>query len=182
MNNKKINLLPAELSVPADTMRIIKVFNKISVFSVILLIIVTLLVTFLFVFFSDQYKKVNASVETLTNEISLLQKSEQKLFFVKKRLGEIADVKSSVSVEKDIVHFKSLDSSVSSITDSKFADVEIKPGEISTALSLPDSDTFSAILELFSNLKDYQKVIMSSLGFSSGSGFSSSFVFANKYD
>ncbi|AKM83465.1 hypothetical protein A2422_01160 [Candidatus Woesebacteria bacterium RIFOXYC1_FULL_31_51] len=177
---RKINLIPTEMAVPAGSLKFVKVLNKLSILGVISLILLTISAITLFVFYSIELKKVNSSVASLKNEISSLEKSEQKLILVKDKLGKIAYVKSLDSAENEINRFKKINEIVSVSSDSAFTEVSIGSSKTEVSLISGNSTSLTSILESVANLKDYGKIILSSLGFNPTSGFLTSFIFNSK--
>lgn len=180
MLNKTINFIPTDMAVPVKSVKLAKTLNKLSIVGVILLILSVISAIVLFFFFSSDLKKTNASVATLKNEISSLEKSEQKLILVKDKLEKISYIKSLSSAENDINQFKSINEIVLSASNSAFTEISVGSSKTEISLSTPDSSSLSLILSSFTNLKDYAKITLSSLGFNSTSGFLSSLIFESK--
>lgn len=170
------------MAVPARSVSFAKGLNKLSFVGVILLSLLIIITISLFLFYSAEFKKVNAIVASLKDQVLLLEKSEQKLILIKDKLGKINYVKSLPSSENNINQFKKLNEIVSLSSDSAFTEIDI--GSVKTEVSLfsKDSTALSSVLSSFVEIKDYIKITLSSLGFSPLSGFSSSLIFESKQD
>ena len=168
------------MAVPARSVKLVRIINKVSILGVILLILSSVSAIILFLLFSNELKKVDNSVTSLKNEISSLEKSEQKLYLVKDKLGKIAYVKSLSSAEDDLIQFKDLNESLSFASDSGFTQVDIGSKKTEVSLLSSNSDALSEVLNTLANLTNYRKIILSSLGFNPSSGFISSFIFESK--
>lgn len=180
MLNKTINFIPTDMAIPVKSVKFAKLLNKLSIVGVLLLILSVISAIVLFIFFSSDLKKTNAAVIALKNEISSLEKSEQKLILVKDKLDKISFVKSLSSAENDINQFKSINDIVLSASNSSLTEISIGSSKTEISFSTPDSSSLALILGSFTNLKDYAKITLSSLGFNSQSGFLSSLIFESK--
>lgn len=177
---KTINFIPSEMAVPAKSVKLAKVLNKMSIVGVILLILTTVLAIFFFVLFSIELKKVDSSIIALKNEVSSLEKTEQKLILVKDKLGKISYVQSLDSAENEIIEFQKLNDIVNSASDSSLTEINIDLNKTEVSLTSANSDSLSSVLGLFSTIKDYGKIILTSLGLNQTSGFLSSLIFESK--
>ena len=167
---KKINLIPSDMAVPASAVKLAKLINKISVFAVIALIVTSLSVAGLFFYYSSEVSKQNARVASLKNKITTLSQNEQKLVLAKDRLAKISVVQNAKSVGNEVSRFKKFSESVSlSGTIITEANLNSKGSEV-TMLS-QNSDSLAQVLKPLSKIADYKTVILSSLGFNSGTGF-----------
>ncbi len=168
------------MAVPAKSIKIAKILNKLSLVGAILLTLSVIVAISSFLFFSSELKKIDVQVGSLKDEISLLEKSEQKLILVKDKLGKVAYVTSLPSAEQDINLFKELNGITSDSSGSVLTEISIIPNKIEVSLSSGDSTALSSALRSFVNLKDYIKITLSSLGFKPSSGFLSNLVFESK--
>lgn len=180
MPNKQINFIPENMAVPAKSVKLAHFLNKISTFGVISIIIFVVLTIFIFIFSSVELKKTENSLKSLKNEIASLERSEQKLILVKDRLEKISYIKSLNSAEDDISNFKNLNESLSLASGSSFTQVDIGSSKTELSLVANNSDSLISALGLFYNLKEYQKIILTSLVFNLKSGYISSFLLEGK--
>lgn len=168
--SKKVNLIPNEMAVPATAVKTAKLLNKISIFAVIALIITSLSVAGLFFYFSSEVTKQNERITTLKDKVTSLSQNEQKLVLAKDRLSKINVVQKAKSVGDEVARFKKFSESVSQtgtiITE---ANLSSKGSEV-TMLS-QNSESLALVLKPLSKIADYKTVILSSLGFNSGTGF-----------
>lgn len=175
INSKKINLIPAEMAVPARAVKLAKVINKVSIISVIVLMITSLAVAGLFFYYSSQSTAQAERINLLKTKISNLQKNEQKLVLAKDRLAKIDVVQKAKSVDSEVTRFKKFSDLVSSsgsvISE---ANLNSKGTEVSV-LSL-DSSSLSNILKPLASFSDYKTIVLSSLGYNPTTGFMSTIV------
>ena len=164
------------MAVPARFVKLARILNKLSVLGVVSLILLIVSAISLILFFSFELKKIDASVKLLKNEISSLEKSEQKLIFVKDKLGKIASIRSLESAESEIIQFKKLNEILSASSGSVFTKIDIGSTKTEVSLSSIDSQSLAFVLGSFTDLKDYGKITLSSLSFNLSSGFLSSFI------
>lgn len=166
----KINLIPSEMAVPASAVKVAKLLNKISIVAVILLIVISISIAGFFYYYSTEVTKQNSRITTLKNNIEALIRNEQKLVLAKDRLSKISVVQKAKSVGDEVSRFKkfseSLSSSGSVITE---ANLSSKGTEV-TILS-QNSESLELVLKPLSRQTDYKTIVLSSLGFNSGTGF-----------
>ena len=179
MANKQINFIPSDMAVPAKSVKLAKIVDKFSTLGVILLILSIISVVFMFIIFTNEFKNVDNSVKSLTNEISSLEESEQKLILVKDRLEKISYIQTLASAEKDITQFKDLTEKLSFASGSGFTQVDIGSSKTETSLTLNNSNSLASFIDTLSKL-EYKKIILSSLGYDLSSGFKTSVIFENK--
>lgn len=178
--NKKINFISSDMAVPAKSLKLVKVLNKLSIVGAVILVLSIIVAISGFIFFTISFKKVDASVASLKNDISSLEKSEQKLILVKDKLNKIAYIRSLPSADNDISEFQKLNEIISVSSDSAFTGVNIGSNKTELSLASKDSTSLSLVLDSISNLKNYVKITLSSLGYNPTSGFLSSLIFESK--
>lgn len=176
---KRINLIPTEMAVPARAVKLTKTINKVSIVSVIILILTSLLLGGAFFYYSLEDKKVAASVASLKSKIVSLEKSEQKLVLAKDRIEKINIVQNAKSVNNEVLKYQKfaelvLNASGSAITE---ADLSSKGTEVSVLSA--NTSTLSLILAPLLKLTEYQKIVLTSLNFNPASGYISSLVLGN---
>lgn len=174
---KQINLIPNEMTVPAKAVRLSSLLYKISMIGVIILVLsVTLLISGL-VYYNIQYKQVTSNLTTLRSQIVALEKNEQKLILAKDRLSKILAIKKIDSVDDELTNFETFESFISS--NSAFTDISIDSNKTETSLSFKNSSELVTALNFISSLKEYKKVVLSSLNYGVNSGYLISLIFNN---
>jgi hypothetical protein len=176
---KQINLIPLEMTVPSKSVHLAKTINKISTFSAVILIFLILVSIGAFVYYNVQGQKTTASINSLKQKIVELEKSEQKLILAKDKISKISYIKSLDSVDDELVNFKDFEQSINSASSSAFTEVSIDADKTETSLIFPNSESLTVALQNVSNLKQYKKVILTSLGFNSNSGYLLNLIFQN---
>jgi cell division protein FtsL len=167
---KKINLIPTEMAVPASAVKLAKVLNKISIVAVILLIITSLSVAGLFFYFSSEVQKQDARIASMKSRITSLSQNEQKLVLAKDRLSKISVVQKIKSVGDEVSRFKSF-SEIANNSGSIITEANLTPRGTEVTLLSQTSDSLSPVLKPLATIAGYKTVVLDSLGYSSGSGF-----------
>lgn len=176
---KRINLIPLEMAVPARAVKLAKLLNKISVVGIIAFILSVVTVITLLVVYSFEYKDVSANANQLKARVAELEKNEQKLYLAKDRIEKIAEVRKIQSVNEELSKFKDLSNNIYLYPDSTFSEITMNPTKSELTLFSKTSLSFSEVLKLISSLPGYKNIILSSLGFTPTSGYTSSFIFNN---
>lgn len=174
---KQINLIPIEMTVPAKSVNLVKTINKISTVSTLILVVLLLIFVGSFIYLKIESKKTAVSVSTLKAKIIDLEKNEQKLILAKDKISKISYIQSINSVDNEITDFRNFEESLSEASDSSFVEVSIDSDKTESSLAFSNSINLNKALIAVSNLKQYKKVILSSLGFNSNSGYLLNLVF-----
>ena len=169
--DKKINLIPIEMAVPARAVKIAKILNKISTVTVILLILTLIVVGSIFFYYSTQNSKINRNINSSKTKITNLEKSEQKLVLAKDRLSKIEVVQKVKSLNDEIKRYQKFSIIVSASTGSIISEADLNSKGTEVTILSQSSDSLTEIIPLLSKLKDYGKIILSSLEFNPISGF-----------
>lgn len=175
---KQINLISSEMTVSAKTIALSKTLNKISIFGAVLLIILIMAVISGIVYYNIEYKKVSSSINVLKEKIVKLEKSEQKLILIKDKLSKIAIIKKIDSVDDELSSFQNFQSLITDSSVSAITEVSITPQKTETSLLINNSDSLFNIFKKIITLPKYNKIVLSSLGFTS-TGYLVSLVFEN---
>lgn len=178
-NSKKINLIPSEMAVPAGAIKLAKLLNKISIVAVIILIVTSLSVAGLFFYFSNQDSKLSSSVASLKTKLTQLQSNEQKLVLAKDRINKIKVVQKTKSVNDEVSRFKGFSELVSA-SGSVITEANLNSKGTEVSLLSANSTVLSSILKPLASLGGYKQIILSSLGFNTGTGFMSTLVLNNE--
>jgi len=170
--DKKINLIPIEMAVPARAVRIEKVLNKLILITFIVLISAFIITASFFYYYSNENSKLNKNIESSKLKISDLEKSEQKLILTKDRLSKIGLVQKTKSVNNEVKRYQKFSSTVSASEGSSIitADLTTKGSEISVLTH--NSVSLAKILSPLYTLLEYSKVILTSLEYNPITGFS----------
>ncbi len=175
---KKINLIPSEMTVPTGTIKATKLLIKMLTAGSIILLVVIVGIISVFVYLKLELTKTTASVEDLKTKITSLEQSEQKLILTKDRLAKISVIKSYPSIEADLSNFSEVTDLFVDNSDSSLVAVGIQPAKTEISVVSRSSSSLSAFLEPLSKLSKFKSVILLSLGFSPSSGFISDLVLA----
>lgn len=173
---KKINLIPIELAISPKTVRLTKLLNKIMIGGTILLFLAIISSVSIFVFFRLQSTKIAQSIEDLKTKIIALEGSEQKLVITKDRLNKISVVEKMPSVKEDVEKFKNVEDLINSAPDSALVEANIQNSKTEFSVTSKSSDALAFFLGPMSKLTLYKNLILSSLGYTSTSGFISDLV------
>lgn len=174
---KRINLIPLEMAVPARAVKLARLLSKISIVGTILLIISTIYVILAIVIYSVEYKKVVTSIESKKIKIVSLEKSEQKLFLAKDRTEKIVQVINLASAHKEIDKFRAFSDQMTTNPDSSFTEVSINTKKTELSISSKNSNSLTEVLKLASSIPGYKNIVLSSFGFSPATGFLSNLIF-----
>lgn len=169
--SKKINLIPQELAVPARTVKAAAVLNKISIVTVIFLIITTVLVGSLIFYFSSQTRGLNTRVETLKSTVLSLSANEQKMILAKDRLSKIAVIQKEKTVDDEIGRFKEFSDIALSSSSIRLNEANITTSGTETTVAISDSTALNSFLKPLSTLPDYLRVMITSLTYNPSLGF-----------
>lgn len=170
-SSKKINLIPQELAVPAKTVKLASIINRISTIAVVILIFTIFTFGGLIYYFSNQNSNENKRVESLKSKVLSLSANEQRMILAKDRLAKISIVQKDRSVDDELSRFK------------KFSDIAMASGGISineanlaskgteTSVLVNNSSILSSFLKPLATLPDYKRIIISSLSYNPSIGF-----------
>lgn len=174
---KKINLIPAEMAVPARSVRLAKNLNKFSTISVTILLVLLVITISIYFFYNFQYKKVIVNSDLSKAKVIALEKSEQKLFLAKDRISKIKNLKGAKSVYKEMQEVQILSQKISAIPDSTLSEIIIN--ELKTDLIIKSATTASVseVMKTVSSTDNYKNVVLTSLTFSPVSGYVSNLTF-----
>lgn len=169
---KRINLIPRELTVPVLIVKLTRLINKVSLVLLILLITLSLGFIIYIFYFSSNLKKIDASVVFLKQEISSLEKVEQQLILTKDKLSKIATVMSFDSVNNSFKGYKDIKEMISFYPDIEMSEVEIDSKKVNISIVSNNTDSFLEFLKQIPNVTGFSSISISSLSYSSKSGFS----------
>lgn len=168
---KRINLIPTEMAVPARAVKLAKIINKFSIVATILLILASVILGSLFFYYSLERTKINNNTQSLISRISSLQVSEQKLVLAKDRLAKIKVVRDSKSVNNEILRYQEFSNIISNASGSAITEAVLTSKGTDASIILQNSTSLSEVLSPLSKLTNYKKIILSSLGFNPNTGF-----------
>lgn len=179
-SSKKINLIPTEMAVPASAVKLSVLLNKISMVVVILLILSSIGFAVSFFLLSQQSDEVAASVDSLKLKIAELEQNEQKLVLAKDRIEKITIVKKSGSVNEEVSRYKAFSSLLTAAGGSSISEANISDKGTEVIVVSTDSNSLTSLLQPLAESVNYKNIIISSLGFSSGTGFLSSLILSSE--
>lgn len=175
--NKRINLIPNELSVPSKVVRLVGVLNKASTIVLIFLVLIVITAISMSLFFSYKLKAINGEVEVLKKRVVDLQKSEQKLVLAKDRISKIVQIQKDKSAEEMVFKFKSLSDQLSLDQELGVSEVKISKDEVEASFLTKNSQSVTNVLSFLKKSDIYKNVILSSFGFNATSGYLMDFDF-----
>lgn len=167
---RKINLIPSDMAVPASAVKLAKIISKVSIYSVIILIVVTLSVAGLFFYFSNEVSKQNTRITSLKSKITDLSQNEQKMVLAKDRLTKIQVVQKVKSVSDEVSRFKNFSESLV-LTGSIITEANLNSKGTEVTVLSQTTDNLASFLKPLSNVSGYKTVVLSSLGFNPSNGF-----------
>lgn len=173
---KKINLIPLELAVSPKTVKLTNILNKYGIIGTIVLFVVIATSVSIFIYYKLQVTRITENIEILKTKIVALEASEQKLVITKDRLSKIALINSSPSIKEDIEKFQEIENLINSTPDSVLTEASIQSTKTEFSVLSKDSSSLSIFLEPLSKLSKFKSMILTSLGYSSTSGFISDLI------
>lgn len=168
--DKKINLIPQDLTVPVSTIKLKKIINKISIVAIILLILTCLVIISLFVYFSINLKKYDLSNSSLKEEVVNLEKTEQQLTLTKDRISKISFVKSLDSANTNFKNYLEFRTLVSGFPDLSLKEIEIDSKKMNVSISSSNTSSFVDFLKSLKLFSKYPNVSISSLNLNPKTG------------
>lgn len=167
---KKINLIPQDLTVPVSTIRLKKILSKISIVASILLILTSLTMISLFIYYSINLKNYDLSNSSLKEEVANLEKTEQQLTLTKDRISKILLVKSLNSANTNFKNYLEFRTLVSSFADLSLGEIEINSKGMDVSISSNNTSSFIDFLKSLKQFDKYPNVLVSSLSLSPKTG------------
>ena len=167
---KKINLIPEELTVPPSVIKLTKVINKFSIVSVIILIITSLSMISFFVYFSINLKNFDSTNSFLKEKVLSLEKIEQQLALTKDKLSKILLVKSFESADSNFENYKEFKAIAAEYSDLFLGESEINPNGMEVSVSSSNTLSFIGFLKRLNEFDKFPNALISSLNFSPGKG------------
>ena len=146
--DKKINLIPEDLAVPASVVKLTKIINKLSIVMSVVLIVAVLGIVSLLFYFLTNLKRAEASNSLLKDEVTTLEKVEQQLVLTKDKISKINQVKLFDSSDLNLDNFKILQNIIPEFPDLILGEVQISSKGIEILIS--GKDTVSFIISSFS--------------------------------
>lgn len=178
--SRKINLIPQDLAVPAKTVKLAAIINKISTFSVIILILTIFAFGGFIYYLSQQVTTENKKVESLKSKVISLSTNEQKMVLAKDRLNKISIVQKDRSVDDEISRFKKFsDLATSSNGSISINEANLTNKATETSVVVKDAFGRTSLLKPLADLAGYKTIVLSSLTYSPGIGFLINISFEN---
>lgn len=175
LNQKKINLIPSDMAVPAEAVKIAKVISKVSIVLVIVLILVSLSVAGLFIYFNNNLLAHSAKVESLKSKVTSLSQNEQKMVLAKDRLAKINIVQNAKSVNNEVDRFKEFSDIVSTSIDSNITEANLNTKGTEVTILSKSVTSLSEFIKPITLIKNYKTIILSSLSLNPVNGFTLTF-------
>ena len=179
MNEKKINLIPSDLVVPAKVKSLINLFNKINLILVVVLFFVLFIFVGIYLYLSTEFNNVNLSVNDLKTEISFLEQNEQKLILIKDRLVKIRKVQTLASINENLLTFKNLESSLIDLSDFELGEILVNPSKVEVSVKTTNLKSLSYFFDQINIIKNFKNISLVNLSFNTIKGFIASLVFSN---
>jgi hypothetical protein len=168
----KINLIPPELAVAGSTNKLAQKLTQISIVGAAISIFSALVLLGVFVFFSTQLRKVTTENNSLKNQITNLQRSEQRLVFAKDRLGKIKGLSTQQSALEELEDFDLLYEFVKGKTEITVREVNVDKEMLEVSFY---ASTLSSITDFFKFLQENKEklnvVDITSFSFSPSAGY-----------
>ena len=179
MNEKKINLIPSDLVVPAKVKSLVNLFNKINLILVVVLFFVLFIFVGLYLYLSTEFNNVNLSVNDLKTEISFLEQNEQKLILIKDRLVKIRKVQTLASINESLLTFKNLESSLIDLSDFELGEILVNSSKVEVSVKTTNLKSLSYFFDQIDIIKNFKNISLVNLSFNTIKGFVASLVLSN---
>lgn len=168
--DKKINLIPEELTVPPSVVKLTKFISKLSIISVISLILTSLAMISLFVYFSINLKSLDSSNSILKETVLSLEKTEQQLALTKDKLSKIMLVKSLDSSDINFENYKEFKTITTEFPDLSLGETEINSKGMEVFISSNNTSSFISFLKKLNEFNKFPNASIQSLNFSPEKG------------
>jgi len=168
--DKKINLIPEELTVPSSVVKLTKLISKFSIVAVISLIVTSLVMISFFVYFSLNLKNLDSSNTSLKANVVSLEKTEQQLILTKDKLSKILLVKSLESADINFESYKEFRTIASEFPDLLLGESEINAKGMEISVSSNNTSSFIGFLKRIGEFNKFPNASISSLNFSPDKG------------
>lgn len=168
--DKKINLIPEELTVPPSVVKLTKLINKFSIIAVVSLILTSLAMISLFVYFSLNLKNLDSSNLSLKETVSSLEKTEQQLALTKDKLSKILLVRSLDSADINFENYKEFKTVTAEFPDISLGETEINSKGMEVSISSNNTSSFIGFLKKLGDFSKFPNASISSLNFSPEKG------------
>lgn len=179
--SKKINLIPAELSVGGGINKISRQLTNTSIAAAVLAGFSVIVFLGIVIFYNQDFKKINFSNNTMKNQITALKQSEQALVFAKDRLGKIAEVQAQETALGGLIDFNFLYDFIKTSDSLSVLEVSINSDKLEMSII---STTLSATTAFFDFLEDnrenFDRIEISTFSYSPSSGYVVNLVFKDK--
>ncbi|KKP48069.1 MAG: hypothetical protein UR39_C0002G0172 [Candidatus Woesebacteria bacterium GW2011_GWA1_33_30] len=175
--DKKINLIPEDLAVPASVVKLTKIINKLSIVMSVVLIVAVLGIVSLLFYFLTNLKRAEASNSLLKDEVTTLEKVEQQLVLTKDKISKINQVKLFDSSDLNLDNFKILQNIIPEFPDLILGEVQISSKGIEILISGKDTVSFITFLRRIKEFDAFPNVAISSFSLNPKSGISLNLIY-----
>lgn len=168
---KGINLIPSEMSVPSKIVNLGNLFNRLSIVSVVLLVLILIGFVAGIFYYNNEYKKSASNIVTLTSQIENLQRNEQRLILAKDKLGKISYVLGIDSIDDEISYFSNFRQVLPTVEEAVFNEITLAVDRADTTLVFTSLPSLNQVLSTLKNFSDYSRIILTTFGYNSSSGY-----------
>lgn len=169
--DKKINLIPDELTVSSSVTRSAKSINKFSLIMQIILLCLIVLMISVYVYQYLALNKLNSEISILKSEVTALEQTEQQFALTKDKLSKINYVFSAKSADIYLDEYKKIKDRFVNFPSIIFKEVQIDKDSITISVQVND---IGSVFELLKSLKDvssFGNITLTSVGYSLQKGF-----------
>jgi Tfp pilus assembly protein PilN len=173
--DKRINLLPLDLSANSASVKIKNAINTLAIISTTALFICIFAFVGLYIYNNNKLKLLVVDNSKLKNQITSLEASEQKLVLAKDRLGKIKDIMENNSAQDEIALYKEISKDIDPAI--QISEVGLESSKLETSLLTPDSRTVGTFFNKIITLKTVKKIMLTTLTYNPSTGYLAGLVF-----
>lgn len=165
----KVNLLPPEYTTTKGLARFLKAAQGLGVISIAFFLVFTLGISGFYIISSITLRSLNSDIDSLKNQISAQETSEQQIVLLKDRLSKIKTV---LALPSSIENFKAATPYISSLSPTtSLSEATIDSQKIDMTLIVRSNADLVSLLQKFSGGNEFASVAMTNFTFSPSGGY-----------
>lgn len=173
--DRKINLIPADMSVNSTTNKVKKVLNSLTMLSIGAFLVTIIAIAGFVYFFNRKITEIEATNSQLKTQIAALEGSEQRLVLAKDRLAKLQNIKSEDSAADELVLYQQITEGLDG--EMSIAEVGLEATKIETSIATSQSQSLGGFFNKIITLPGLTKIVLSSLSFTPSSGYLAGLIF-----
>ena len=167
---QKINLLPQDLSVSTQTLKLAGVVRRVAYAAVSVFIFSVIIASAYLLFLNTQLTNLKRDNEGLVTQIKNLEDTEQAFILIKDRLKKASQVRTSSEIKEKVTFLEGLVTNLGA--GLTLSEAELDQGKISLTATAASSGSIAPFFALLtSNRELFEKIILKNFGFNSASGY-----------